>query len=147
MSRREDILTALLAQIRTAFAGDVALSRAEVLRGEVLPVEIPAYGLVILRDGTPGEPEVLMSPLTYCYQHRAEVELLVQAGAERDLYLDQLAAGLGRAIAADRTLGGLCDWVEAEAPVVTDLPIEGAETIKGATVAVVLHYCIADPLI
>ena len=59
----------------------------------------------------------------------------------------QQAAGLGRAIAADRTLGGLCDWVEAEAPVVTDLPIEGAETIKGATVAVVLHYCIADPLI
>lgn len=147
MSRREDILTALLAQIRDTFAADAALSRAEVMRGEVLPVEIPAYGLVILRDGTPGEPEVLMSPLLYCYQHRAEVELLMQAGADRDQYLDQLASGLGQAVAADRTLGGLCDWIEAEAPVVTDLPVEGAETMKGATVAVVLHYCIADPLI
>jgi len=147
MSRREDILTALLAQIRATFAGDVDLSRAEVLRGEVLPVEIPRDGLVILRDGDPGEPEVLMSPLTWCYQHRAEVELLVQAGADRDRLLDMLASGLGRAIAFDRTLGGLCDWIEGGAPVATDLPGEGSETIKGATVAVVLHYCIVDPLI
>lgn len=147
MSRREEILTALLAQIQNTFMGDLALARAEVLRGEVLPVEIPSNGLVILRDGVPGEPEVLMSPLTWCYQHRAEVELLVQAGADRDRLLDMLASGLGRAIAFDRTLGGLCDWVEAEAPVVTDLPVEGAETIKGATVTVVLHYCVTDPLI
>lgn len=147
MSRREEIMSALLAQIRNTFALDVALSHAEVLRGEVLPVEIPRDGTVILRDGEPGEPEVLMSPLTWCYQHRAEVELLVQGGASRAGLLDNLASGLGRAIAADRTLGGLCDWIEGGAPVVTDLPIEGAETIRGATVAVVLHYCITDPLI
>ncbi|EKE17499.1 MAG: hypothetical protein ACD_10C00428G0004, partial [uncultured bacterium] len=29
-----------------------------VLRDEVLPERIPASGLIILRDGQPGEPEV-----------------------------------------------------------------------------------------
>ena len=29
---------------------------------------------------------------------------------------DTLTASIGAAIAGDRTLGGLCDWVEAEAP-------------------------------
>jgi hypothetical protein len=43
-------------------------------------------------------------------------------------------------------LGGLCDWAEPEAPQPSDLPVEGAETIKAAVIAVVLHYTTADPL-
>ena len=38
---------------------------ATALRGEVLPERVPAEGLLILRDGEPGEPDVTLSPLRY----------------------------------------------------------------------------------
>lgn len=116
-----------------------------MLRGDVLPERVPAAGLLILRDGDPGEPEVTLSPLAYHYQHRAEVEAVVQ-GVDRDAAFDILVAGVGTALAADRTLGGLCDWVEAEAPRPVDLAVDGAATLKAAVIPVVLHYASADPL-
>ena len=134
---RETILAALHARLS-------ALS-ATALRGEVLPERVPAAGLVILRDGEPGEPEVTLSPLRYHYQHRAEIEAVVQ-GASRDAAFDTLCASIGAVIAADRTLGGLCDWVEAEAPQPVDLPVDGAASLKAAVVPVILHYSTADPL-
>ena len=118
---------------------------AKALRGEVLPERIPADGLLILRDGEPGQPEVTLSPLRYHYQHRAEIEAIVQ-GADRDVAFDTLTASIGAALAADRTLGGLCDWIEAEAPRPVDLPVEGAASLKAAVIPVVLHYSTADPL-
>ena len=78
-------------------------------------------------------------------QHRAEIEAVVQ-GAARDAAFDTLCASIGAVIAADRTLGGLCDWVEAEAPRPVDLPVEGAASLKAAVIPVVLHYSTADPL-
>ncbi len=62
---------------------------------------------------SPGEPEVTLSPLRYHYAHRAEIEAVVQ-GTTRDAALDTLCASIGAALATDRTLGGLCDWVEAK---------------------------------
>jgi hypothetical protein len=138
-SKRETILAALHARLQTL--------AAPVLRGEVLPERIPATGLIILRDGKPGDPEVTLSPLTYFYEHRAELEVVVQAGNGRDALFDVLTADIGVALAADRTLGGLCDWVEAEAPEPVDLPIEGAATLKAAVITIVLHYATQDPLI
>ena len=60
-------------------------------------------------------------------------------GAARDATFDILTASIGAAIIANRTLGGLCDWVEAEAPRLVDLPVEGAASLKAAVIAVVLH--------
>lgn len=137
MSSRETILTALYARLSTL--------PAKALRGEVLPERVPDEGLLILRDGEPGEPEVTLSPLTYHYQHRAEIEAVVQ-GTDRDAAFDTLTASIGAAIVANRTLGGLCDWVEAEAPRPVDLPVEGAASLKAAVISVVLHYSAADPL-
>ena len=134
---REIVLAALHARLLSL--------AALVLRDEVLPERIPAAGLIILRDGQPGEPEVTLSPLRYHYQHRAEIEAVVQ-GAARDTAFDTLCASIGTAIAADRTLGGLCDWVEAEAPRPVDLPVEGAVSLKAAVIPVILHYSTADPL-
>jgi hypothetical protein len=119
---------------------------ALVLRDEVLPDRIPTAGLIILRDGQPGEPEVTLSPLRYHYQHRAELEVVVQAGTGRASTFDTLIATIGAALEADRTLGGLCDWVEPEAPASVDLPIEGAAALKAAVVTVVLHYTATGPL-
>lgn len=138
MTQRETILSALADLLRT-------IPNVPVLRGEVLPERIPPAGLMILRDGEPGEPEVTLSPLTYHYRHRAEIEAVVQ-GADRDATFDALCASIGAVIAADRTLGGLCDWVEAEAPQPVDLPVEGAPSLKAAVIPVILHYSTTDPL-
>ena len=135
---RETILSALHVLLQT--------QPAPVLRGEVLPERVPAAGLLILRDGDPGEPSVSLSPLRYHYQHRAELEAIIQTGTGRDAAFDALVAGAGSALAADRTLGGLCDWVEAEAPRPVDLAIDGAATLKAAVIPIVLHYVSADPL-
>jgi len=137
---RETILQAFHALLQTL--------PATALRGEVLPERVPAAGLMILRDGDPGDPEVLLSPLLYLYDHRAEIEVVVQAGdsAARNAALDILLANIGAALAADRTLGGLCDWIEPEAPKPVDLPIEGAATLKAAVVPVILTYATADPI-
>ncbi|PKQ10785.1 MAG: acyl-CoA transferase [Alphaproteobacteria bacterium HGW-Alphaproteobacteria-1] len=135
---RETVLAAFLARLQPL--------AALVLRDEVLPERIPATGLIILRDGQPGEPEVTLSPLRYHYQHRAELEVVIQAPNGRATAFDTLIASIGAALAADRTLGGLCDWVEPEAPASVDLPVEGAAALKAAVITVILHYTTADPL-
>ena len=135
---RKTVLAALHARLQPL--------AALTLREEVLPERIPVAGLVILRDGQPGEPEVTLSPLRYHYQHRAELEVVVQAGTGRANAFDDLIAAIGGALEADRTLGGLCDWVEPEAPASVDLPIEGAAALKAAVITVVLHYTTTGPL-
>lgn len=136
---RETILTALADILST-------IPHVSVLRGDVLPERIPPAGLMILRDGEPGEPGVTLSPLVYHYQHRAELEVIVQSGTARDALFDQLIGRIGAAIAADRTLGGLADWVEPEAPEPVDLPVEGGSSLKAAVVPMLLHYATTDPL-
>ncbi|MBM3950763.1 MAG: acyl-CoA transferase [Rhodospirillales bacterium] len=140
-TRREEVLAALFARLQ-------AVPGATVKREEPLPEKVPAGGLAILRDGDPGEPEVLLSPLTYLWQHQAEIELIVQqapADAATGTLDDQLAE-VGSVLAADRTLGGLVDWVEWGAPRIRDLAIDGAAGLKAAAVTVTLHYASSDPL-
>jgi hypothetical protein len=138
---RETILQALLAALQT-------VPGATVLRSAILPERIPSGGVIILRDGDPGTPKVTLSPLQYHFEHRAQVEVIVQGNtsATRDTAFDALLAELATVITVDRTLGGLCDWVEAEAPQPVDLPVEGAEALKAAIVPVILTYTTADPL-
>jgi len=135
---REAILAALHARLQSL--------AALTLRDEVLPERIPTAGLIILRDGQPGEPEVTLSPLRYHYQHRAELEVVVQAPNGRATAFDTLIAAIGTVLEADRTLGGLCDWVEPEAPASVDLPIEGAAALKAAVITLNLHYTTTGPL-
>ncbi len=135
---RESVLAALNARLQSL--------AALILRDEVLPERIPIAGLIILRDGQPGEPDVTLSPLRYHYQHRAELEVVVQSGTGRASAFDTLIAAIGTTLEIDRTLGGLCDWVEPEAPASIDLPIEGAAALKAAVITVVLHYTTNGPL-
>jgi hypothetical protein len=136
---RETILTALADLLRK-------IPHAPVLRGEVLPERIPPAGLMILRDGNPGEPSVTLSPLTYHFQHRAELEVIVQSATGRDALFDALGAQISSVIAADRTLRGLCDWVELEAAEPVDLPVEGAASLKAGIIPIILHYATSDAL-
>ena len=139
-TRREQVLSSLFTLLQGIGGGTI------VLRNEVLPERIPAAGLLILRDGTPGEAEVTLSPLRYHWQHRAEVEVFIRGSSGLELAFDALAERVGQVIAADRTLGGLCDWIETDAPEPADLAVEGAPSIRAAVLILNLHYTSNDPL-
>lgn len=142
-STREAILQRLYAALELKLKPMLV----DLRRNDVLPSTIRAAGMVILRDGEPGEPEHSFSPLRYHYEHRAEVEVFVQVKGENEALFDDLCRAIGAAVVADRTLGGLCDWVEAEAPAPDDTPVEGAPTYRAAVIGVRLHYAVSDPLI
>jgi hypothetical protein len=138
---REQVLGALFDRLSSEL-------EAKVLRNEVLPERAPESGLVILRDGDPGEPEAILSPLRWSYQHRIDLDVIVQqpTPGERDVAFDALIAAIGAAVAADRSLGGLVERLEALAPVPTELAIEGASGLKAATLGIVASYLTSDPL-
>jgi hypothetical protein len=142
-SVRETALQALLAAL-TSLAG------VTVEREAVVPERVPPGGLVILRDGEPGEPEVTLSPLTYHYGHTAQLEVLVQvpgAGSARAVSLDGLLGRIGTVLASDRSLGGAVEWLEWAAPRTEDLALSAGAPIKGASVELFLTYSTPNPLL
>jgi len=135
MSKREQVLNALLERLST-------LPDVEVKRNAVLPVTIPDNGLVVLRDGDIGEPDVLLSSVCYVFHHKAEVEVLVQQveDADNDAKLDGILEAIGQILQTDVTLSGLIDYMHADPPEFVEQPVEGGLTIKGAVVPIVLEY-------
>ncbi len=84
----------------------------------------------------------------YYYEHRAEIEVVVDGTpAARDAAFDALRLAIGTALAADRTLGGLCDYITAEAPEPVLLAIDGNEGLKAAVISVIIAYATTDPLL
>lgn len=139
MTKRETVLLALFA----ALVG----TGLQVARNDAKPQEVPATGALVLHDGEPGEAETTLSPTTWHYQHRAQIDLFAEGDEDsREAVFDAAVALIGMALAADRTLGGTCDWVEAEAPAVVPLDETGGAPVKAAAITVVLHYSTADPL-
>jgi hypothetical protein len=139
-SVREQILAALLARLET-------VPGATVKREAPLPETVPAGGLIILRDGDPGDPEVVLSPVTYLWEHQTEIEIILQRGQDDDsAALDNLLMAVGVALAADRSLGDLVEWLDWGAPKTSGLAIDGAAALRGATVPVTIHYASDDPL-
>ena len=60
--------------------------------------------------------------------------------------LDTMLGAIGAAVMANRTLGGLCDWIEAEAPVTDDIEAFGALPGRFADLAILAVYATTDPL-
>src|SRR5579872_5798782 len=102
-SVREQILSALFANLQT-----LGTSTIKVYRNLDKPQKVEG-GLIIMRDGAAEQPDVLLSPLTYIYQHTAHVEVMVQNAdaAARDSQLDALLVAIGAVITADRSLGSI----------------------------------------
>ena len=138
MTILETILTELHDQLMQGLGTTVE-------RNSPLPEELDGLSLAVLHDGDPGEPEVTMSPLTYHFQHRAELDLFAQ-GIDRQTEFNRLKIAVADTLDLDRTLGGLVDWVEPMAPNVNDLPLAGAGTIKAASVPIILHFATTNPL-
>jgi hypothetical protein len=99
-SKAEQVLEALRAMLQTP-------PLASVDRNSVLPEKIPDGGLVILRDGDPGEPEEALDGFGNAYyQHAVEIEVYLEKGdaAARDAAFDALLQHIGAALEADPTL-------------------------------------------
>ncbi len=142
MSKREEVLNALWTRLST-------LTEVEVKRNEMLPLKIPDGGLVVLRDGNIGEPTILLSPPCFLYQHRAEIEVVVQqtSAADNDAQLDCVLEKIGQLIMSNVTLSGLIDHMHAAPPEFIEQSVEGGLNIKGATVPIVLEYSSINTLL
>ncbi|WP_315901015.1 acyl-CoA transferase [Leisingera daeponensis] len=142
-SKKEQVLKAFF----SALQANIPVG-ATLVRNQIVPTRIPAGGWVCLGDGDPGQPEFLFSPPTYIYDHSAEVDVVVEGDdqAARDALFDTLTQAVGSAIAADRTLGGLCDYALGAAPAPVELEAPGTESMKAATIGVILTYGSSDPL-
>lgn len=140
-SRREQVLSALSARLQM-------LADVSVKRNEALPSSVPAGGLVILRDGDPGEPDVTLNPRSEFYSHRAELEVFITqpVGGGGEGVLDDLLGAIGAALATDTSLGGLAETLRCSAPEVSVLAIEGAAPILAARLTVTIEYLVSDPL-
>ncbi len=141
-SKRETVLAAVTSMVAAALPG------AEVKRNLAKAERIPPGGLVVIRDGDPGEPEVSLSPLTYLYSHRIPLEIAAYENATltREQVLDATLGAIGAAVTANRTLGGLCDWIETQAPVTEDIEASGALPGRFADLAILAVYATNDPL-
>jgi hypothetical protein len=141
-SKREQVLGAVKALLSSA------LPNADVRRNLAKPERIPPGGLVVIRDGDPGEPEVMLSPLVYVYSHRIPIELAAYETSSQtpEQALDEMLGVIGAAVSGDRTLSGLCDFIEAQAPATDDVETAGARAGRWADAAIIAVYGTPDPL-
>jgi hypothetical protein len=141
-SKTEQVLEAIKGLLET-------VPNASVDRDSVLPEKIPAGGLIILRDGDPGEPEQPLGGFgsTY-YQHVVEIEVYVEEGdaAARDAAFDALLQQIGAVLEADPTLGGPVFGLTYGRPEPAIEAIAGAPAIKSATLTVTVDYETDTPL-
>ncbi len=114
-----------------------------VERNSVLPEKVPTGGLIILRDGDPGEPEQSLGGFggSY-YQHSIEIEVYVEEGdaAVRDSAFDELLQQIGVALDAEPTLGDLVFGLTYGRPEPSIEAVAGAPAIKSATLSVTVDY-------
>ena len=146
MTKREAILEA----VRAALADE--LPNPKIKRNVVRPTKVDAWGLISVNDGDPGEPEIMLSPLRYNYEHAVEIWAFVQhndmivRGPDGPFSLDELLEELGQVLVADPTFGGAVDFSYFGAPEIDIEGPEGAGTISAAMVPLYLIYTVNNPL-
>jgi hypothetical protein len=141
-SEAEQVLEALKTLLET-------VPDAVVERNSVLPEKIPDGGLIIVRDGDPGEPEQALGGFgSAYYQHAVEIEVYVEEGDTpvRDAGFDALIQQIGVALETDPTLGDLAFGMTYGRPETSIEAFAGAPAIKTATVSVTVDYETDVPL-
>lgn len=144
MSKRRDVLLALKALVQTA----LPYARLRGFDDDVQPAK-PTNpdpgGDVLGYAGDSGEPEVELSPLTLVYDHEFVLEVAPPPNAS-DADLDDMLGLIGAGIVADRYLGGLAEWMQAEMPDSNDRNTEGTAGRPWARVPVTVTFSTTDPL-
>lgn len=135
-SKPEQVLEAIKALLMT-------VPSAKIERNSAVPEKIPAGGLIVLRDGDPGEPDTALGGFggTY-YSHDVEIELYVEEGdaMARDAAFDTLVQAIGAVLQTDPTLGGLAFGMTYGRPEIDTEAVTGAPAIKAGTIIVSVEY-------
>ena len=128
MSARGDILAALFALL--SGLGVTALRNAS------LPAKVPASGLIIMRDGDPGEPSQFFGGAHLIEHYRHEVEVEVYSAAdEPEAQIYSIADMARGAVSADPGLGGLANGTSARDIEVSAIAVDdGAPMVAGVLI-------------
>lgn len=109
--------------------------------------DVPASntGVVIMSDGDAGDPEMILSPLTYVWERAVEFEITAN-GASRRTVVNAILAASEAAIDTDRTLGGVVDDVRIlTAPQIGQYDKkDGVAPELSAVLHITLNYDTAD---
>ena len=122
---------------------------AKIERNSAVPEKIPAGGMIVLRDGDPGEPDTALGGFGgVYYSHDVEIELYVEEGdaMARDAAFDTLVQAVGTVLEIDPTLGGLAFGMTYGRPEIDTEAVAGAPAIKTGTITVTVEYETASPL-
>lgn len=100
------VFEALKTGLETVLAG-----KATVHEDENRPQKI-GRGIVVVRQGEPGEAQVVLSPRSYSYDHALSVEITAHSQDDIGTILGLIDGW----VEANRSLTGLTDWLEPTAP-------------------------------
>lgn len=145
MTKRVEVLSAVKALVQLALPGaSVRGMSAE----EAKPETVGPLGMAIVRSGDPGEPDIDLSPATYWWEHSIPIELAgyQSAGRSSQEALDDMVAAIWAGIVADRSLGGLCTWLDAEAPTDGETDLRGAKPLGWADFNIIASYSTDSPI-
>lgn len=141
-SRAEDILE----KLKTLLA---AGCEARVERNSVLPEKIPPSGLIVVYDGDPGDPEMVLGGFNNAYyEHQIEVVLYIEDGdpVQRDQKFDAMLRQIGQVLETNPKLDGLVSGLSYARPEAAIEPVLGAPAIKTGTLIIIAEYDTSSPL-
>ena len=141
-SKTEQVIAAVKGQLET-------LPGVSVERNTAVPEKIPPGGLVVLRDGDPGEPDLALGGFGGAYyRHAIELEVYVEDGVatSRDAAFDSLLQDIGVALETDPTLGDLAFGMNYGRPEIDTEAVAGAPAIKTGTIILIIEYETDSPL-
>ena len=76
-----------------------------------------------------------------------EVSTFASPGLTTEETLDVMLVTIGEGIARDRTLGGLCDWLDVSSAGTEDIYAEGGgQPPRGAELMIIASYSTSNPL-
>ena len=140
-SKAEEVLFAL--------AELLECTGAKIERNAVLPERVPHSGLIIIRDGDPGEPDQSLGGYGgHYYNHAVEIEVYIERGYDnaRDQDFDSLLQSIGDALESNPTLSGLLFGMAYARPSTSTEHIAGAASLKIATLQINAEYLTDTPI-
>lgn len=137
MSKREAAIQAVKNSLS-------ALNTFDVQRNTSIPTNALSNGLVIIRDGDSGEPEITMSPIEWHYEHAIRLEVFA-VGESLDSALDLLLSQIADCFDFDKTFSGAVETSYVSAPDY-DLTIDSSIRCKAASINLTVFYSTNSPL-
>jgi hypothetical protein len=112
------------------------------------PEDISANGLIIIRDGDPGEGDRVIGGRVTYHQPSIEIEVFYQHEDNHTLEtnFDALVQDIGSALEGNLTLSGVIEGMEYSLPDSGSEPVEGGKNIKFGVIDMVVDYQSATPL-